>query len=595
MIEKMGDTLLVLKKERRRKRKFGAFFTPTNLAERLTQQAIQRYLLTSINRTFKQNFTQLYHIFDSGKERFYHFLYEALKSLRILDCASGEGEFLIASFKYLGELLTQITKNLQDRGFLQNEDLNFNFANNIYGMELDEITLKTCKDKIEKELLKEGGEDQSTIINQNIIHGNFLKSNLSSWTSISEGFNIIIGNPPWGSNISKAERDYFFAEFSIEGNKRNLNSFELFVYKSTQYLKQREGIIAFYLPKNFVRSNQYSNLRKFILEQYEIQSLHFYDLFQDVTQEFISIVGICRKAVNMNHKILINDSNLISQRKYYTNIDYIFTKKITNLELGLISLIKEQDFQLSHYVNIKRGEELSKKGGILLCPKCQRWSPLSSRKENIECSICNSIIKKEELETRNLISKSRSSKHLIPILTGDDFNRYQIEGSHYFDDSIEFRSKKTKKIYKSPKLVLQKIKSFPCAAYDDNNTVTTQNVYNITLQDDFRKKEDLLLFILAVLNSSLIYWFYDSQFNLGSKYTNAISIRNLKRLPIPPPEQKNEIYTRIVSNVKILLEVDSSQTKDILPEINRLVINSYGCESYNEVIDSILSDYDIAN
>ncbi|MHA2346942.1 MAG: DNA methyltransferase, partial [Candidatus Hodarchaeales archaeon] len=138
---------MVLKKERRRKRKFGAFYTPTNLAERLTQQAIQRYLLTSINRTFKQNFTQLYHIFDSGKERFYHFLYEALKSLRILDCASGEGEFLIASFKYLGELLTQITKNLQDRGFLQNEDLNFNFANNIYGMELDEITLKTCKDK----------------------------------------------------------------------------------------------------------------------------------------------------------------------------------------------------------------------------------------------------------------------------------------------------------------------------------------------------------------------------------------------------------------------------------------------------------------
>jgi hypothetical protein len=579
-----------LKKDRKKRRKLGAFYTPTHLAEHLTHQAIQEYLLGSFNRNFSKNFITLAQVLTFGKKRYLSFLHELLNSLRILDCASGEGEFLIASYNYLREIQTHITSQMTDRKSKDNRNQRFNFTKNLYGMELEKKALKTCKYKINEEVIKKGFEDQSMIIDQNIIYGDFLKSKLSSWTNITDvdkGFEIIIGNPPWGSNLTKDERENYFAEFDISGNKRNLNSFELFIYKSTQYLNLNNGILAFYLPKNFVRSNQYSNLRKFILEHYEIQSLHFHDLFQDVTQEFISIVGVHRQKVNMDNKIQINGTTQISQLKYYTNIDFIFTTKTTDKEIELLSLITDNKVPLSHYVNVKRGEELSKKGGILYCPKCQKWGPLSSRKENIECSNCHGIIIKANLETRNLISKFETDIHTVPILTGDDFNKYKIESCHYFDDSINFRSKKNKEIYKSPKLVLQKIKSFPCATYDNNHLLTTQNVYNLTLIKKHEKKSDLLLYILAILNSSLLHWFYESQFNLGSKFTNAISIKNLKRLPIPPPEQNEENYLKIVTIVKLLLEADVSQSKDILNRIDTFIIQLYGCESYKKVINKV--------
>ena len=86
------------KKDRKTRRNLGAFYTPKQLAEHLTNQAIQNSLVNSINRNFSSKFSNLDQILDLGNERYYLFLFEALNSLKILDCASGEGEFLMASY-----------------------------------------------------------------------------------------------------------------------------------------------------------------------------------------------------------------------------------------------------------------------------------------------------------------------------------------------------------------------------------------------------------------------------------------------------------------------------------------------------------------
>ncbi|MCK4849257.1 MAG: hypothetical protein KAT16_09540, partial [Candidatus Heimdallarchaeota archaeon] len=373
--------------------------------------------------------------------------------------------------------------------------------------------------------------------------------------------------------------------FQLKGSKRNLNSFELFIYKSTQLLSLNNGILALYLPKNLARSNQYTNLRKFILHNYEISSLNFFELPQNVIQEFISIIGKKSLKINPQHEILINNERKILQKVFQTNTDYIFTLEIDKPSIQKLKLINADSLPLEKYITVKRGEELSKRGGIMFCPVCNTWVPLSSRKPRIECSYCHTTIEKDNVQTKFLINKTHTSEHRTHILTGEDFDRYVITGNHFFNDSVDFRTKKKAKIYRSPKLVVQKIKQYPWAAYDQNNTTTTQNVYNLQLKEELAHQADLLFYILAILNSRLMTWYYENQFNLGSKFTNAISIRNLKRLPIKNPNSNNKLFSDIVEQVKGLITLKGlSSRQSRVENLEMLIFELYGWRKGMEIV-----------
>ncbi|MFX0134099.1 MAG: TaqI-like C-terminal specificity domain-containing protein, partial [Candidatus Hodarchaeota archaeon] len=186
----------------------------------------------------------------------------------------------------------------------------------------------------------------------------------------------------------------------------------------------------------------------------------------------------------------------------------------------------------------------------------------------------------KNLEIKFIIQKDTDLNHTQPILSGDDFEAFKISGTHFIDSSIEYQSKKNPEIYLSPKLVIQKIKRTPCAAYDSANHWTTQNVYNLRLLPKYANYPDLLYYMLAILNSRLIHWYYESQFNLGSKYTNAISIRNLKRLPIKRPNTNNPLFYQIVQSAR---EISETEVANNLPfqqnSLNHLVLKYYNCDT----------------
>jgi hypothetical protein len=262
---------------------------------------------------------------------------------------------------------------------------------------------------------------------------------------------------------------------------------------------------------------------------------------------------------------------------FQTNIDYIFTLEVDKSAIIKINLINTNSLPLEEYLTVKRGEELSKRGGIMFCSTCNTWVPLSSRKPHIECSHCHTILEKENVQTQFLINKTQTSEHRTPILTGEDFDRYIITGNHFFNNSVDFRTKKKAQIYRSPKLVVQKIKRHPWAAFDQNHTVTTQNVYTLHLKKELTSRNDLLFYILAILNSRLMTWYYENQFNLGSKFTNAISIRNLKRLPIKNPNINSELFLDIVEQVKKVIELKGGANRQSqIKNLDLLIFKLYG-------------------
>jgi hypothetical protein len=565
-------------------KKLGAFYTPEPLVKELTESVLSQALISHINLNLRLNLLTIGEVITTKDPNVIKSLIEKISNLTILDGSVGDGRFLVMASEYLFSIHDALIKNWGKK--IEKYDLSSsNFClNNLYGMEINLNSLKICHDNLARSFPQNlSNLNPRDVIANNVILGNFLKSNFIDWPSLPasfRGFDIILGNPPWGSKLSTEEKDHFFKKFRLKGSKRNLNAFELFIYQSTQLLSSKDGFLGLYLPKNLARSNQYTNLRKFILNNYEIFSLNFFELFQNVIQEFISIIGKKTSKIHPQHEILINNERKLPQNVFYTNIDYIFTLDSDKSTILRLNLVNTDSLPLEHYLTVKRGEELSKRGGIMFCQVCQAWVPLSSRKLHIECSYCHTRIKKEKIQKQFLINKSPTTEHQKPILTGEDFDRYVISGNHFFNDSVIFRTKKKSEIYCSPKVVVQKIKRYPWAAYDLKNRITTQNVYNLHLVKGLAHQTDLLYYILAILNSRLMTWYYESQFNLGSKFTNAISIRNLKRLPIKNPNSNKKLFSEIVEIVKTLItSEETSSRQSQIENLDLLIFELYGLEN----------------
>ncbi|MFX1515445.1 MAG: Eco57I restriction-modification methylase domain-containing protein [Promethearchaeota archaeon] len=563
----------------RQRKNLGAFYTPSYLAKSLTQVAIEQFLITQINFQTHSKFTSLKELLKTPDLLIIKRLNDILDGIKILDGSVGDGEFLKACL-ITGNAIREKINNILGLDKTDTDESFLDFLlTNLFGMEINSEAITPCHKLFGTAVSGFELSSMEKILCTNIITGDFLESSLSDWTNLpptTTGFDIILGNPPWGGKLTKDQREHYYNKFKLKCPKRNLNTFSLFVYQATSLLKPNTGMLAYLLPKNVARSNQYTSLREFLLTNFKILSIDFHGLFQDVTQEFISLIGLHNKNnIPSDHFVLIDGKIRVPQDFYLTNIDYIFIKEFDPQSNQLIQLIKKDSTSLDHFLTIRRGEELSKRGGIMYCPNCTEWVPLSSRKTSIICSTCKQSLNESSLKIKFIIKNKPTSSHTQPILTGDDFEAFSIHNTHFIDSTVKFRSKKNPFIYTSPKIVMQKIKPYLCAAYDSNRYWTTQNVYNLNLRPKYyNDNPDILYYILSVLNSSLYRWFYESQFNLGSKYTNAISIHNLKRLPIKKPDFNDHIFHRIVQLAKKVTS-DNDVENEGIQELNKLILQYY--------------------
>jgi hypothetical protein len=570
-----------------KRKDLGAFYTPSNLAELTSSNALDIFLTQNINSLTDSKYSSVYEIIDTDEKSIILQLDKIIKTISVLDVSTGTGQFLISVLRKIKEIRKIISDKLEVKESEQdNMELEI-LDSNIFGIEIDSKTISECYMNIVKNVSKSNISHAQKILQNNIIQGNFLESKPWKWHNFAfkeQGFDIIIGNPPWGGKLTRDQKDYYCELYSLRCPKRNLNTFSLFVYQATELLNPYRGILAFLLPKNVARSNQYTFLREYIVKRYRILKLNFYGLFKDVTQEFISFIAQRTDTIPTSHLMHINENIHIPQSSYLTNLDFIFTKTYDLHSQELIKLIRKNSLSLSRFLTIHRGEELSKRGSIMYCPYCLKWVQLSSRKVKITCPQCSKILNDHKLQIQNIIQKEADSKHNQPILTGDDFDHYIITNNHYIDPTIDYRSKKNKQIYRPPKLVVQKIKRYPCAAIESRGHWTTQNVYNLSLNPEYREKKELLYYILAVLNSSLYRWYYEVQFNLESNYTNAISIHNLRRLSIREPSFSDPVFIQIIDKTKQIVEKQSQINSESINEINDLILRYYKCENIAQFV-----------
>lgn len=448
-----------------------------------------------------------------------------LLQLTICDPACGSGaflnealNFLIAEHGYVDELQAKLFGDAMVLSDVENSIL----ENNLFGVDLNEESVEIAKLSLWLRTAQPNRKLNS--LNNNIKCGNSLIDDpeiagdkafhwKQEFPTVFDkgGFDVVIGNPPYVDNrgFDKVELDYLYGSYTNSFEKSGtgkykttkLNLIAPFIELNRSILKE-EGLLSYIFHKNIFKTNSYSAIRKYILYNYNILSLTDWgaNQFADVVAETATFT--LKKTHNIDDKISVNFYNL--SEKYKENVqfqtefknayEYIFGINLSNDDRDLLKKMSEKSERLEYFVNINNGIVTGNDKKFI-------------KNENLDGSFKKVIRGKNIKRYNNLIS--------------DEYIDYQKGDLLRARDERIFLSKE--------KLLMQMINIVFVITYDENQFYNLGTTYAITLKEGVNLN---LKYLLVLLNSKLISFYYLKKFTNESSLTNAISTKNLFEIPM---------------------------------------------------------------
>lgn len=146
---------------------------------------------------------------------------------------------------------------------------------------------------------------------KNSVNGNDIWVGIGNIVN-SGGFDVVLGNPPWGAFFVEKELEYL-RQRNQEIIVRMIDSFMYFVYASCKMLNTR-GIFGMILPDVILYQSDNQKLRKYIVDNYGIKVvLNLGDVFDKVNRP--TCILIFESNRNINQNIQIADMTKISKSK----------------------------------------------------------------------------------------------------------------------------------------------------------------------------------------------------------------------------------------------------------------------------------------
>jgi adenine-specific DNA-methyltransferase len=361
----------------------------------------------------------------------------------------------------------------------------------------------------------------------------------------NNGFDIIIGNPPYGE-IIKENKEYFKNKYVSAQGK--FESYKFFIERSLNFLS-KDGILVLITPNTWMTLDYYKNLRNLIKSNFNIEDITktLYDIFKSAKVDTV-IFSISRKIHdNISSTILINN-------------DFTFEKKIKNLFDGDKILLEEKDDVIKKLDTFDKLEKYFtiRQGLIAYASKKDKDKYTSKEKEN---------------------------KDYRKLLYGSDIKKYKVSWSgDWLAYGKHLHRPRESFIFDNNKILIQKIrnpklKDRLVAALDNQKFINTDGLTNIMVKNNTNQK--LLYLLLGIINSKVINYWY-------SFYFKNVNIQPSQISQIPILIDENKTSQKIVELVKSLIfeksknDTNQSKIKEISDDIDFQVNIFFGLKDLNK-------------
>ncbi|MGL4669930.1 MAG: Eco57I restriction-modification methylase domain-containing protein, partial [Methanobacteriaceae archaeon] len=471
-----------------------------------------------------------------------------LKNIKILDPACGSGAFLNKA----ADILLDIHRAVHQKKYQDDNTLDYLFddinsrrtilLNNIYGVDINEESIDITKLSLFLKVCKKGLKLPN--LDDNIKCGNSLIDDVEfdnkafDWkTQFKEvfdigGFDIIIGNPPWGASFSEIEKKYI--KNSYNEIEYQFNSYVVFLEKCN-YILKNSGYFGYIIPSSWIYMTYFKNIRKFlVLNNTFDKFIHLkYHAFEEVISES-SIICYKKENCLKTHKIKV---------KSVKDVDEFFNKDYINISQYKLEKSYENGFLISDSENSFYDRIIEDNGKLgNLCNFSTGIKPYQRNKGIPKQT-------KEDVNNKIYSTNYKINEDYEPYLVGGNINPYRIQypdnqwlkyGKYLAEPRDTFN-------FKQRKIVIRRTSNDIFASIDDSNFINLNSVHNIVSKDT---SEFYLEYIACLLNSNLMNEIYKYLVPDGKRVFSEVKIVNLKRLPIPQASKKQqETFKEMVNNI----------------------------------------------
>jgi len=480
---------------------------------------------------------------------------EWLLQLTICDPACGSGaflnqalEFLIAEHHAVDELQSRL---FGDAMVLSDLDKSI-LENNLYGVDLNEesveiarlsLWLRTARPNRTLNDLSANIKVGNSLIDDPAVAGDKAFDWHKEFPHVfaKGGFDVVIGNPPYGILMDKQLQNYYNEKFPLTRYKTNY--YVLFIERMTQVFSA--GNICFIIPKSLLFNIYYQDIRKYLLQNTQV--IEFFTITEKVFAD-----------AEVGGSLILN---------------FIIKKEIDqNQTVRLASIMKCDEFPNGNGLI----ENKIPQNQFFSIPNCE-ISIIPDKSQSIVTKLTmfkplkTYYVVKNGLNPGNiknvLISNSKDSENHKAIIWGKDITRYSIDWSGQFInydnsilerinlDSIQSKAGMNKQnkidfalrsidLFETEKVLVRKTGDSLIASNDNQNFFFDTLVHGI-----YEKTKDFPLeYILAILNSNPATIFYRILHDIKGKVFAKISLENLAEFPIPTPEDQQ--LTTVLIQVK---------------------------------------------
>jgi type I restriction-modification system DNA methylase subunit len=478
------------------KKEQGIYYTPTHIVDYIVRNAL-RELLEEKNVN--------------------------LKKIKVLDPACGSGSFLIKVFDVLDEHYQQNDKDYNQTQLDFKTGTTFTrkvkiLQDNIFGVDLDKQAVEIAQLNLLLKIAEKG--HRLPLLERNIRRGNSLIDDESiagneafKWEKefgeimANGGFSVIVGNPPYGAELSETERNFVSKKFRFAGS--NKNTALLFIEKSLGLINEN-GHFGMIVPKSLAFS-QLWKLGRELIKNHLTKVVDVSKAFEDVLLE---------------QMIIILDKS--AKTKEYVLQD-IFSKESISIDKKFID---STDSIILH--GEKRDFEIFKK----MNQSSKYLSDVSKTSRG--------------LPFQKYLVKDKTK---YPVVKGKTISRYNFWSSKEFlpEEVIE-KNKKKATFLQQPKIISQRIVAHVTkpkdhiiimSALDREGLMNVDTVENTILTD----KDYSLEFLLCLLNSKLISWYAYRYIFSKAIRTMDLDDYYLGKIPLPSTKIDNSVFVGLAKRM----------------------------------------------
>ncbi len=331
---------------------------------------------------------------------------------------------------------------------------------------------------------------------------------------IRDGFSLIIGNPPYVQikQIPEVDKPQYIKNFKFATGRFNI--FYFFI-EITQKLLYDGGVASYIVPDRLLLNTQCCDLRDWLLTKQTIIELDSFDesVFDSAVVDSIILI----------YKNSKNDLNEISAKSNVA-VDEINNRARIKIPISYFENSPNKQFDLDYSIG---KSNLIEKIRI----KSKPLSSISDTKDGIIQSKIPDV----------LFLRKKENQFCKKLLFGKDINRYQLKYdnnwvNYQHEEMMRIELKRgggglrlrTKDIFERTKILTRQTADEIIGTLDTNHYYYSNTLHGTAVID----KDYDIKYILALLNSRILNYYYRATTAEGGKVFAQIKIEILRQLPI---------------------------------------------------------------